>query len=110
MLEVGFRKQGVVAIRIRLRCDDWNDLPPSIEVCDPQGACVTSLPHNLSGILNMSAHPVTGKPFICMRGSREYHTHSSHSSDAWATIKHLDAFTLGGILTQIWRAWQKASP
>jgi len=107
LLEVGFRRQGTICIRVRLRCDDWNELPPSIDICDAQGTPVASMPQNLSGILNSSAHPQTGKPFICMRGSREYHTHPSHSADAWDAIKSNDAFTLGGILTQIWRAWLK---
>jgi Predicted metal binding domain len=107
LLEVGFQRNGVVSMRVRMRCDDWNDLPPSIEICDAQGALVRSMPQNLNGILNLSPHPQTGKPFICMRGSREYHTHPSHTADAWASIKSNDAFTLGGILTQIWRAWRK---
>lgn len=107
VLDIGFRKRGEVRLRVRLRCDDWNDLPPSIEICDAQGNLIRALPHNLGGIFNMSAHPSTGKPFICMRGSREYHTHPSHTTDAWASIKTKDAFTLGGIVTQLWRAWSR---
>jgi hypothetical protein len=109
LLDIGFRREGSVRLRVRLRCDDWNDQPPSIEICDAQGLLTLAMPpNNLSGIWNSSAHPSTGKPFICMRGSREYHTHPSHTADAWATIKSLDAYTLGGIVTQIWRAWMKS--
>jgi hypothetical protein len=107
LLDIGFSKSNIVRLRVRLRCDDWNDQPPSIEVCDADGKPVAGVPQNMSGIFNTSAHPITGKPFICMRGSREYHTHSSHTSDLWSSIKELDAYRLGGIVTQIWRAWTK---
>jgi hypothetical protein len=45
-----------------------------------------------------------------MAGVREYHTHSSHVSDAWENYKTKSGYDLGGVITQVWRAWQQALP
>jgi hypothetical protein len=37
--------------------------------------------------LVVSPHPLTGLPFFCHRGIREYHTHPQHSGDAWALYR-----------------------
>jgi hypothetical protein len=37
--------------------------------------------------LLLSPHPLTGLPFLCHRGVREYHTHPQHSGDAWALYR-----------------------
>jgi hypothetical protein len=35
------------------------------------------------GNLNHGEHPVLGRPFICIRGTYEYHAHPSHLADQW---------------------------
>lgn len=107
MVDCEFRDDGRTPLRLRLICNEWDALPPSIELLHADGTYLTSLPPERSGIFNESAHRYTGRPFICMRGSREYHTHESHISDPWDRIKDSDAYSLGGILTQIWHAWLK---
>jgi len=94
-------------IRVRMICDNWNDLPPSIELLSLTGEHLKNIEPNPGGVFNNSQHPTTNRPFICMIGSREYHTHSSHINDSWAKYKDVPGNDLGGILTKIWRAWRK---
>jgi hypothetical protein len=93
-------------IRIRLEANDWNDLPPAIAILDPDGSPWTSqLP---GGVFNGGPHSVSGKPFICMRGSREYHTHSGHVNDTWDNYRGQEGMNLVGILMQLSSEWRKA--
>jgi len=50
-----------------------------------------------------SEAPITHLPFVCMIGTNEYHTHSSHVSDAWSQYR--DSRTLGSIVYQIQQGW-----
>lgn len=106
-LEVQFDAAGRTAMRVRLLCDQWNELPPSIVLLDGTGQLLGSPPATPRGQFNPSAHPTTGRPFVCMVGSREYHTHPSHTGDRWANYRDHPSYTLGGIVTQLWRAWQE---
>lgn len=105
-LDVGFSAQDGARLRLRLLCNDWNELPPSVEFLDWGGAYLGTINRDPAGVFNNSAHPATGRPFICMKGVREYHTHPSHTNDSWAAIRGKDNFTLGGILTQLWHVWR----
>jgi len=105
-LDVGFSAQDGARLRLRMLCNDWNERPPSVEFLDWGGAYLPSIERDPNGVFNNSAHPATGRPFICMKGVREYHTHPSHLTDSWETIKGGDNFTLGGILTQLWHVWK----
>jgi hypothetical protein len=40
-------------------------------------------------------HPITGAPFFCMRGAREYHEHPQHSGDEWLLYRgSINAFAI----------------
>jgi hypothetical protein len=92
-------------LRLRMRADDWDDQPPSIELLNPDGSAFTDrLP---GGIFHQGPHPATGRPFICMRGSREFHTHSSHLNESWAQYRGQDGMGLIGILMQIATTWRE---
>lgn len=106
VIDVGFAGTNK-DIRIRMLCNDWNDLPPSIELLATSGEYLSTIRTDPKGVFNNSQHPVTGRPFICMIGTREYHTHTSHISDHWANHKGKPSNDLGGILTQVWNAWEK---
>ena len=97
------------ALRLRLLCDNWNDLPPAVSLHAADGTFLETLPVDPTGVFNPGLHPETQRPFICMRGVREYHTHPSHVSDLWESLKNSSNYTLGGIITQLWNAWQKGS-
>lgn len=109
VLDSSFTALGRTTLRLRLTCDDWNDTPPSILLCAADGTPLTTLLPNPTGVFNQGPHPQTGRPFVCMRGAREYHTHPSHVGDSWTNLKDSSNYTLGGILTQLWHAWQKGS-
>jgi hypothetical protein len=110
ILEIGFSAPERKTIRVRARCDGWNGQPPSIEWLDGDGVRLASIPHAPGGQLNNSPHPHTGRPFVCMAGVREYHTHPSHACDSWDSYKNRPGYDLGGVITQVWRAWQTATP
>ena len=112
LLDLSFRSTELQELRVRLRCDDWNDSPPSVELLAPGGDLLAALPAQRPGssIFNPGRHPSTDRPFVCMAGVREYHTHPSHVGDLWSVRKSQDAFLLGGIITQLWRGWQRFWP
>lgn len=93
------------SIRIRMQCDDWDELPPSIALLGPDGSPWKG-PLPPGGVFNAGRHPTTGRPFICMRGSREYHTHPGHRNDAWANHRGQDGMNLVGILMQLCAVWR----
>lgn len=96
-------------LRLRVDCDNWNEVPPSVALLSPAGTFLTEAEvQPLAGsIFNQSAHEQTGRPFICMRGVREYHTHSSHRSEVWDSYRGEDGMNILGIITQISRALRK---
>ena len=109
LIDCAFTTPGRTTLRLRLLCDDWNDLPPSISLHAADGTFLSKLPPNPTNVFNSGSHPVTGRPFVCMRGALEYHTHSSHVEDLWENLKNNSNYTLDGIITQLWSAWQKGS-
>jgi len=112
VLDVGFQAEGRTELRVRLVATNWNDEPPSVELLDKDGIYLTGpqIPQNSGNVFHVDNHPSTGRPFVCMAGAREYHTHSSHISDLWDNYKRQGGYDLGGIMTQLWRVWKKCTP
>jgi putative metal binding uncharacterized protein len=112
VLDLSFRSSARQELRLRLTCDDWNDTPPSVALQVPDGGALATLPtlRQGSSFFNAGPHPSAGRPFVCTPGVREYHVHPSHVTDHWSNYKTLESFTLGGIVTQIWRGWEKLWP
>ena len=108
-LDCSFTAAKRTTLRLQLHCDDWNDLPPAVSLHAADGTFLSSLTPDPTGVFNSSKHPTTGRPFVCMRGAREYHTHPQHLTDSWENLKEHPNYTLDGILTQLWHAWQKGS-
>lgn len=94
--------------RVKMVFDDWNDSPPSIIFLDSAGQELAAVKRDPGGFINVSPHPITGRPFVCHPGSKEYHTHTSHTDDLWDNYKNKSGYNLGGILTKVWRAWRKS--
>ncbi len=107
IVDLGFSGEDRPDLRVRMICDNWNEIPPSVQLLSMDGGPLVKLPRDPSGIFNNGPHSVTGKAFICMRGIREYHTHPSHTGDRWENYKNRDEDSLAGIATQIWHAWRK---
>jgi hypothetical protein len=110
VLDVGFEAPGRQPFRVQMQCDDWNELPPAVPLLSIAGIVLTTVPTGPTSIFHQGPHNITGRPFVCMAGTREYHTHSSHTSDLWDNYKTKSGYDLGGILTRIWAGWLKSTP
>lgn len=109
LLDCAFTAPDRTTLRLRCNFSDWDELPPSIELLNSEGASLTSLPANPTGVFNGTLHPTVGRPFICTAGVREFHTHSSHTNEPWEQFRGKSGFDLGDILTKLWHAWRKGS-
>ena len=111
-LDLSFREPVRQELRLRLTFDDWNDSPPSVDLLMPDGSFWTNLPPMNAGanIFNTSGHPRTGRPFVCMAGTREYHEHPSHLNDLWSSYKASDGYKLGNIVERLWNGWRRFWP
>jgi hypothetical protein len=110
IVDVTFTAPARTPIRARFLWDNWDSEPPSVEWLSVGGAHLQKLPTSPRGQLNSSPHPTTGKPFVCMVGVREYHSHPSHINDRWEQYRGRSSYDLGGIISQVWRAWGEAQP
>ena len=89
-------------VGFRFLCDDWDELPPSLSLFDPED--LTELPWDKwpqGGWAVSNPHPVTGKPFLCLPGIREYHTHSSHLTELWDNYKKDASYLLRYIVHRV---------
>lgn len=99
------------AFGVRILLDDFDQRAPSVVFCDP--FTWEELPYeklhrgNHIGDNNtpfnvlLGGHPLTKKPFLCMRGIREYHEHPQHTGDDWMQYrKHVGLFST---LDTIWK-------
>lgn len=109
LIDCEFIRADRTPLRVKLLCDEWDDLPPSISLLNSDGEFLTTLQPNPTGVFNPSAHDRTGRPFVCSPGSREFHTHPGHLNEPWAQFKGKPDFSLGAILIKLWRAWLKGS-
>jgi hypothetical protein len=62
-------------------------LPPTATLLDGNAQPLPGdqWPTSLGGGGIVDKHPMTGRPFFCRRGLREYHTHPQHEDDPWAS-------------------------
>lgn len=109
LLDMGFTSPGGRQLRLRFHCDNFNQDPPSVTLHTWDGGELTQMPPSSTGIFHPGRHPSTGKFFVCMKGTREYHTHYNHLTDSWAAIRDLSRYRLGEIATQIWNGWIKTN-
>ncbi len=108
-LDLAFTSPQGNYLRLRMNCENWNAQPPSIALLDKSGQHITSAIASSTNIFNRSAHPRTGKPFVCMPGVLEYHTHSSHLNDHWEPRRNRPGYRLLEIVTQVWNGWSKVN-
>jgi hypothetical protein len=86
--------------RFRLRCDDWNEKPPSVKSVDAEGNELANQPAGGSwGQLN------TGYG-LCAVWTREYHAH--HAENPWSN--HQATITLARIVVNVAQHYRKADP
>lgn len=81
----------------RLDLSGYDQQPPSVTFHDPwtwQPATYEQLPigqlvDDTNKRLNvlLDGHPICQRPFLCLRGVREYHDHPQHDGDDWAVYR-----------------------
>ncbi len=108
-LVVDFTRTQRPTLRLIVECAGFPATPPSITLANDNGVPLTEAPRTPGAQFHQGPHPLTGRPFVCMRGSREYHTHDSHVGDLWENYRGTPEFSLGGIVTQVWNAWLKVA-
>jgi hypothetical protein len=109
IIDCEFTRQNRTPLRLRCSFDGWDDQPPSISPLSSNGTRLATLAANPTSIFNSSAHNITGHPFICMAGSREFHTHPSHVGEHWSQFKGKPGFGIGDLLTKLWHGWLKGT-
>lgn len=109
IVDCEFRRANRTPLRVLMDCAQWDEQAPSISLLSSNGTPLMTLPPNPSGIFNSSAHRNTGRPFICMAGSHEYHTHESHQDQPWEQFRGKPGFDIGEILFKLWNGWMKGN-
>ncbi|MBY5667383.1 hypothetical protein HFO33_34265 [Rhizobium leguminosarum] len=108
IFDVVFGHESARPLRLRFKCEDWDDLPPSIEILNEDGTAPSEIPPNAGSVFHGGPHQDTGKMFVCMRGSREFHTHPSHVHEHWSNYRGTSGMGILGIALQLWRTWKRA--
>jgi len=107
MLDVSFDDGARPGLRLRVHADEWNERPASFELLQLDGQPLTRMPQGHSHF--HASHPSVARPFICMAGTREYHSHPSHVGDHWNNYRTKPGFDLGGLVGQVWALWKKST-
>jgi hypothetical protein len=99
------------AFMARFDLSDYDLLAPSLQFHDPWTHQL--LPYETiframeyekqrgPHIVLLPDHPVTHKPFLCVRGVREYHSHPQHSGDDWFLYR--GSISLFSTVMTLWR-------
>jgi len=94
---------------VRIGMDDFDQRAPSALFCDPVTWEPLETLHVGSEVdtkgsisrVTIDRHPTFKRPFLCMRGIREYHEHPQHTGDDW--MQYRNDFGLFSTLDTIWR-------
>lgn len=86
------------AFKARFDLTDYDLRAPSIEFLDPwtdqplqyetMFRAIEFEKTRGAHLVLLGAHPTTHKPFLCLRGVREYHEHPQHSGDEWLLYRN----------------------
>lgn len=94
-------------IEFRFTCDDWDEIPPSLTLHDPNGGKGLSWAEwPKGGWVVHKSHPSAGEPFLCLPGIREYHTHPSHLGDSWEGYRLRGTYRLRGIVDRVYQRFE----
>ena len=97
-------------IEFRFACDDWDELPPSLTLHDPTDGRELSWaewPKEVWSVL--ASHTSTQKPFLCLPGIREYHSHTSHLGDKWEGYRLQTTYRLLYIVDRVHRRFEDSN-
>lgn len=110
LVAAGARAVPVMTACIRLRYDNYDLWPPSLTFLDPLTRTPTvplvRAPDRVGTEVRdalIDGHPLTGRPFLCLPGIREYHEHPQHSGDDWLLHRTTGAGRLAVVCERVWR-------
>jgi hypothetical protein len=99
------------AFKARFDLSDYDLRAPSVDFRSPQTDEVLAYPtmfraleyetQRRAHVVLLNDHPLTHKPFLCLRGVREYHEHPQHSGDDW--LLYRKEISLFSIVMSLWR-------
>jgi putative metal binding uncharacterized protein len=99
------------AFKAHFDLTDYDLRAPSLEFRDPwtdalltYGTMFRALEYEKqrqAHLVLLDDHPTTHKPFLCLRGIREYHEHPQHSGDDW--LLYRTQMSLFSITMSLWR-------
>lgn len=93
----------------RLDLRDFNVQPPELTVVSPQTLDPVNEPDAWPETIRFrEPHPVLRRPWACLRGLREYHTHISHQHAPWDNYR--EPYTLHRIMENIVSSLHRVSP
>jgi hypothetical protein len=118
-LRVAIRHAGAGMLHVfQFLFEGWNEYPPRFSVLDPatgEALPGTRWPSNGSGQSywhhdgwTAPSGLVLPKPFLCMRGIREYHEHKSHVTDLWSSYRDQPEFSLANIVLKVANLFQES--
>ena len=98
------------AIEFRFTCDDWDGLPPSLTLHHPDGREALSWEEwPKGGWVVHASHPFVARPFLCLPGIREYHTHTSHLGDSWEGFRLRGTYRLRDIIDRVQQRFEDSN-
>lgn len=112
------RSLTAMPIAVRIDFSNYDLWAPSVDFIDPVTRAPLPYPPILEGLVFrtdgvplprgpsrvfLEAHPETGRPFVCKRGVREYHSHPEHNGDDWLLHRGDNLGTLSHLVDVIWR-------
>lgn len=100
----------VVPACMRVNFDNYDIWAPSVTFIDiftrkPAAPLAQALTWDQGQEQNalVSGHPETGLPFLCIPGTREYHSHHEHSGDEWLLYRAQGRGSLAAICEEVWQ-------
>jgi hypothetical protein len=99
----------IVVCAIRLTYENYDLWAPSLTFIDaftrdpvaPHVRAFQDAPNGPQDVL-INAHPETHRPFLCLPGIREYHTHPQHSGDSWLLHRDRGEGSVSTISERVW--------
>jgi len=110
-LTLGMQQVPLVVACVRFDFSNYDVWPPALEFIDPYTGeytapvvpAVIETEHGPRNLL-IGNHPDTGRPFFCVPGVRQYHTHPQHSGDSWLLHRPGREGALVTLCDRIWQA------
>jgi Predicted metal binding domain len=104
----------IVVCAIRLTYENYDLWPPSLTFIDvlsrepspPRVRALQATPQGPSDVL-IAIHPSIERPFVCLPGIREYHSHPQHTGDNWLLHRPMNEGSISTISERLWRMMAK---